>query len=178
VSTRADTLDLEGLRLTAGEGRRLTDLEVGLADFDLGGQHYTTPETAPAQLDLSRMTGGGYAMRLRFSTSLSGPCMRCLKDAAPGLDIDSREVHEFDAGGDPELISPYVTDDHELDLAAWARDALVLELPRQVVCRPDCAGLCPECGVDLNEAGPEHQHEREPDPRWAALRDLKLDETA
>jgi uncharacterized protein len=43
-----------------------------------------------------------------------------------------------------------------------------------VLCRPDCAGLCPVCGEDLNAAGPDHAHEREPDPRWAALRDLNL----
>ena len=60
-------------------------------------------------------------------------------------------------------------------LRAWARDGLALAVPDQITCRPDCAGLCPECGADLNEAGPEHHHERAPDPRWAKLRELKLD---
>ncbi len=62
-----------------------------------------------------------------------------------------------------------------LDLAAWARDAFALSAPTQVLCRADCAGLCPVCAADLNEAGPEHHHEREPDPRWAKLRELKLE---
>ena len=75
------------------------------------------------------------------------------------------------ARGD-ELSSPYVTDG-ELDLRAWARDALVLALPAQITCRPDCAGLCPQCGENLNEH-PDHAHEREPDPRWAKLSELKL----
>ena len=58
---------------------------------------------------------------------------------------------------------------------AYLRDALALALPTQIVCREDCLGLCPVCGENLNEAGPDHAHEREPDPRWAALRELKLD---
>ena len=53
-------------------------------------------------------------------------------------------------------------------------DALMLELPAQIVCREDCAGLCPDCGANLNE-DPGHAHEREPDPRWDKLRELKLD---
>jgi uncharacterized protein len=60
-------------------------------------------------------------------------------------------------------------------VAAWARDSLALILPRAILCRADCAGLCPICGVDLNNAGPEHQHESEPDPRWAKLSEIKFD---
>jgi uncharacterized protein len=70
------------------------------------------------------------------------------------------------------MSSPYVTDE-ELDVAAWARDALALALPAQILCRPDCAGLCPKCGRNLNDE--PHEHEPEPDPRWAKLRELKLD---
>ncbi len=77
-------------------------------------------------------------------------------------------------GEGEELESPYVQDG-VVDLRAWARDALALTVPTQVLCRPDCAGLCPVCGVDLNEAGPEHAHEREPDPRWAKLSELHFD---
>ena len=55
-----------------------------------------------------------------------------------------------------------------LDLHAWARDALALAVPSNLLCREDCAGLCPVCGANLNEAGPDHHHEPEPDPRWAA----------
>jgi hypothetical protein len=58
--------------------------------------------------------------------------------------------------------------------STWARDALALALPTSIVCREDCAGLCSVCGENLNRA-PGHEHEREPDPRWAALRELKLD---
>ena len=76
-------------------------------------------------------------------------------------------------GGGEELESPYL-DEQQLDVRAWARDALALALPTQIVCRDDCAGLCPICGENLNRAEPGHEHEREPDPRWAALRELRL----
>ena len=66
-------------------------------------------------------------------------------------------------------------EDEVLDLKAWARDALALALPQQVLCREQCAGLCPQCGVNLNDAGPGHVHERDPDPRWAKLSELRLD---
>ena len=118
------------------------------------------------------MTGGGYALRLRFAAGLTGPCMRCLEPAAPVTDVDVREIHQ--PGGGEELTSPYVHDD-ELDLATWARDAYALALPAQVVCTPQCAGLCPECGANLNMVGAGHHHDREPDPRWAKLRELRFD---
>jgi uncharacterized protein len=114
--------------------------------------------------------------------------MRCLEPAAPTFDVDVREVSQpadprlHATGGrgraqaadeDDELSSPYV-EDGALDLRAWARDALALSVPSNLRCREDCAGLCPVCGADLNQAGPEHHHEREPDPRWAALSKLRL----
>jgi uncharacterized protein len=171
MPTSTDLFDLGSLRLHAGEGRRL-ELGVALGDFLFGGERYATvPAVADATLHVSRMTHGGWALRLRLAAKLSGPCMRCLDDAAPRIEVDAREVDQ--AGGGDELSSPYVDGD-QLDLARWARDAYALALPAQVVCRDDCAGLCPLCGANLN-AEPEHAHEREPDPRWAKLRELRLE---
>jgi uncharacterized protein len=62
----------------------------------------------------------------------------------------------------------------ELALGRWARDALALALPTQLACREDCAGLCGQCGANLNE-DPDHLHEAAPDPRWAKLGELKFD---
>jgi uncharacterized protein len=167
---RTDLFDLSRLGLTSGEGRRL-DLFVHVDPFDYGGQRYAvTPELVPVRLDISRTTANGWALRLRFSAALDGPCMRCLEPASPSFDVDAYEVHQ--PGGGEELTSPYIAD--ELDLQAWARDALALALPAQLTCRPDCAGLCPQCGANLNE-DPDHAHEPEPDPRWAKLSELKFD---
>jgi uncharacterized protein len=164
--------DLGALRLSSGEGRRLS-LAVPIEPLLMAGERYAAdPARAPVQLDVSRMMGGGYALRLRFAATLSGPCMRCLKQARPEVEVDAREVDR--PGEGEELESPYVREE-TLDLAAWARDAFALAAPAKVLCSEDCAGLCPVCAADLNEAGPEHSHESAPDPRWAKLRELKLE---
>ena len=169
---RTDIFELGRLGLTSGEGRRL-ELHVAVAPFDYGGQRYEVePSLVPALLDVSRTTGNGWALRLRFEAGLQGPCMRCLEPAALQFAVDSREV-SIPGGGD-ELQSPYVGAEDELDLEAWARDALALVLPAQLTCRPDCAGLCPQCGANLNE-DPGHRHESEPDQRWSKLSELKFD---
>lgn len=189
---RTDIFDLGGLRLTTGEGRRL-DLFVAIEPFSLAGESYPVePELVPVRLDISRTTGAGYALRLRFEASLVGPCMRCLEPASPTFAVDAREVSQPNEAralrGETavargrskqrveidDLVSPYV-EDGMLDLHGWARDALALVVPANLLCREGCAGLCPVCGVDLNEAGPEHHHEREPDPRWAALSELRFE---
>src|SRR5579884_3536085 len=91
---RTDTFDLGGLRLTSGEGRRL-DLHVAIEPFSLGGETYPVhPELVPVRLDISRTTGDGYALRLRFEASLVGPCMRCLEPADPTFSVDAREVSQ------------------------------------------------------------------------------------
>ncbi len=172
MALRTDTFDLNGLRLSSGEGRRL-ELDVAIDPFVLGGESYeVTPALVHAVLDISRTTGEGYALRLRFEAGIEGPCMRCLGPATPIFAIDAREVSQ--PGEGEELDSPYVR--HGLlDLRAWARDALALALPTTLLCRPDCAGLCPICGVDLDLAGADHQHETAVDPRWAKLSELRFE---
>lgn len=172
MTASADTFDLGSLRLEAGEGRRL-ELSVAIEPVRLGGEPYAVaPPLVPVRLDLSRMTGSGYALRVRFEVTLEGPCMRCLEPAERVMAVDAREV--FQPGAGEELDSPYI-EGGKLALGAWARDALVLTLPSVLLCRPECAGLCPVCGVDLNAAGPEHSHPSEPDPRWAKLSELQLE---
>ena len=172
MALRTDSFDLGALRLSPGEGRRL-DLHVAVGPFSLGGQEYVLDrELADVRLDISRTTGDGYALRLRFEATLTGPCMRCLEPAAPTFSVDSREVTQPGAG--EELASPYV-EQGILDLGCWARDALALSLPPALLCREDCAGLCSVCGMSLAAAGPEHRHEPSPDPRWSKLSEIRFD---
>jgi uncharacterized protein len=167
----SNTIDLGRLALRPGDGRRV-DLEVDPGELEYAGQAYATSHADPARIDVSRMAAG-HALRLRFDTRLEGPCMRCLADAAIDVHVDAREVDQ--PGGGAELESPYVDAD-ELDLGKWAHDALALALPAQLLCRADCAGLCPVCGESLNDAEPgAHDHPAEPDPRWRKLRELKLE---
>ena len=172
MAARTHDFDLAALRLSAGEGRRLT-LEVPIEPLLLGSERYAAdPELVAVELEVSRMTGGGYALHLRFSASVLGPCMRCLQQAAPQIEVEAREVDR--PGGGDELDSPYVHEE-TLDLAGWARDAFALATPVKILCREDCAGLCPVCAADLNDAPADHGHDAEPDPRWAKLRELKLE---
>jgi uncharacterized protein len=170
---RTTIIDLSRLSLAHGEGKRL-ELPVALDPFELGGQTYEAQPVSPTtRLEISRPSGG-FAFRLNFPVHLEGPCMRCLEPGSLDLEVEAREVDQAKTE-DPELRSPYVADD-ELDIGRWAHDAVLLALPTRFLCRPDCAGLCPVCGVSLNDADPaDHEHDTAPDPRWAALKDLKLE---
>jgi uncharacterized protein len=165
--------DISRLNLSTGEGRRL-ELPVELAPFELGGQTYVADPAAPTvRLEASRHSSG-FAFKLNFPIHIEGPCMRCLEPAALDLEVEAREVDQMNTS-DSDLRSPYVHED-ELDISRWAHDAVMLALPVRILCRPDCLGLCPDCGEPLNDADPsDHEHEKPTDARWSALKDLKLE---
>jgi uncharacterized protein len=164
------TLDLRKYRLRSGESLR-DEQEVEIAPIELGGQRYlVVPENVPAEVTVTRASTGT-VYELRFHVRLHGPCFRCLGDAVFDDDLSLREYQAESPGGADELTTPYVKD-NRLDLSAWARDGLVLALPDKILCRPECAGLCAVCGVDLNAQPHEHEDE-EQDPRWAALAELR-----
>lgn len=166
------TFDLRKLRLRSGDQAR-EQVEIELEPLVLGGQTYApAPDPVPAQLTVTRASSGT-VLELSFAVTLEGPCFRCLQDAELPLSLELREYQATKPEGDEEQ-TEYLDDDR-LDLSAWAHDAIALALPDKILCREDCAGLCPVCGANLNEAGPDHRHEREPDPRWAALSELRLE---
>jgi len=145
-------------------------LEVELAPLDFGGQRYLpVPAMVPAELVVNRATTGT-VFGLAFEARLHGPCYRCLGDAVLDVPIRARE-YQASSPEDEELTTPYLVDDL-LDVSAWARDAVALALPDKILCRADCAGLCPECGKNLNDEPHEHTEESS-DPRWAALEALR-----
>jgi len=164
------TLDLRTLRLRSGQQWR-DERQIELEPFELGGQRYLpVPQVVPGDVTVTRASTGT-VFELRFHARLHGPCFRCLGDAALDVPVDAREYQAASPGGDEELQSQYLVDD-KLDLSAWARDAIALELPDKILCRPDCAGLCAVCGKNLNDEPHDHG-EPEPDSRWAALAELK-----
>jgi DUF177 domain-containing protein len=166
------SFSLRRVRLRPGEQLR-DELEVELAAFQFGGQRYVpVPEQAPAALEVTR-ANNGTVFSLAFTARLHGPCYRCLDDAVLEVPIRAREYHAS-SSEDEQLTTPYVAGD-DLDVSAWARDAVALALPDKILCRPDCAGLCPECGKNLNVE--PHTHEKAvSDPRWAALEALRSDQ--
>jgi uncharacterized protein len=164
------SIDLRRLRLRPGEVRR-ERIEVVLEPFQLAGQRYEAhPETVPVDVQLTRASGAT-VFDLRLHARLAGPCMRCLGYAEVEIDAAGREFYDPAAPPADPLRSEYVVDD-ELEVGTWARDAIGLALPEQILCRPECAGLCPTCGKDLNVEPHEHA-ERDVDPRWAPLEELR-----
>jgi DUF177 domain-containing protein len=165
------SFDLRQAKLRPGEEHREA-LEVELPTFEFGGQRYLpVPEHVTAELTITRaVTGTVFA--LAFATRLHGPCHRCLADAVLEVPIRARE-YQASSPDDDELRTPYL-DGNRLDVSAWARDAVALALPDKIPCRPDCAGLCPICGANLNDDPHEHDEESS-DPRWAALEALRDD---
>jgi uncharacterized protein len=100
-----------------------------------------------------------------------GECRRCLKAAGGEIVADVHEIYERDpVDGETRQLR-----DATVDLTEMARDAVLLELPVAPLCDDDCAGLCPTCGVDRNE-GECGCAADEPDPRWAALADLRFED--
>jgi uncharacterized protein len=166
------TFNLRRLRLRSGDQFR-DRVEVEIEPLVLGGQEYVPePALVPADLTVTKASSGT-VMDISFRVRLEGPCFRCLADTALDVAIDAQEYHAAKPGEDEELRSPYVSDDL-LDLSAWAHDALALELPDKILHDPDCAGLCPVCGKDLN-VEPHTHEEQHGDPRWAALEALRED---
>jgi uncharacterized protein len=163
------TFNLRTLKLRSGE-EFAEERELELEPLELGGQRYLpVPAKVDAELAIDRATTG-WVFQLRFPARLHGPCFRCLGDAVLDVPISAREYEATKPDSD-ELRTPYLADD-KLDLSAWARDALVLALPDKILCRPDCAGLCPVCGGDLNVEPHEHE-DRASDSRWEALAELR-----
>ena len=166
------SFDLRQAKLRPGEELREA-LDVELPAFEFGGQRYLpVPETVEARLTITRaVTGTVFA--LDVTTRLHGPCYRCLGDAVLEVPIHASEYQATDPDDD-QLRTPYLVE-NRLEVSAWARDAVAHALPDKILCRPDCAGLCPECGKNLNDE--PHTHEEETtDPRWAALEALRKDD--
>jgi uncharacterized protein len=161
---------LRNVRLRPGEEHREV-VAIALEPFDLGGERYLpVPAETPAELTIARATSGD-VFGLRFHVRLHGPCMRCLADAVLDVEVEAREYQDADDDAAEELRTEYVVDGR-LELSTWARDAIALALPDQILCRPDCAGLCPVCGKDLNVEPHEHEQAVR-DARWAALEELR-----
>jgi uncharacterized protein len=122
--------------------------------------------------------GTGILVTGNLETIVEVACTRCLtsfdipvrfeieEEFKPTLDIQSGAKLPPDPDQDPATL---IDERHILDLAEVVRQDLVLSLPPSPVCRPDCKGLCPQCGQDLNE-GSCDCHTDAVDPRWAVLK--------
>jgi uncharacterized protein len=145
------------------------------APADLGLELIRVPEASEIELDLvlTSVSEGVYVSG-HVRGSLAGECGRCLGEISESFDVPIGELFAY-----ADSTTEETTDEDEvgrmqgdlIDLEPVVRDAVVLMLPANPLCRPDCPGLCPECGVHFDDLPADHSHE-DADPRWAALRNL------
>ncbi|BCY14555.1 DUF177 domain-containing protein [Actinoplanes sp. L3-i22] len=145
------------------------------APADLNLELISIPEGSDLELDLSMTSvSEGVYVSGTVRGSLKGECGRCLNEIDSSFAVYLKEMYAYEASTTEET-----TDEDEVgrmqgdlfDLEPAVRDAVVLTLPTNPLCRPDCPGLCPECGVHFDDLPADHSHE-EVDARWAALRNL------
>ncbi len=173
---RVPIVDLVG---HPGETRALTRA-VASAEFGTDPWGPTVASVHdPVELDLHLdAVVEGILVRGSIGYHVEIACARCLTPGDHDLEAQVMELfvdpakREEDEEDDPgyELID----DRTALDLSTLARDALLIDLPVQVLCHDGCLGLCPECGTDRNLEDCGHRPGAEPDPRWAALQQLDL----
>ncbi len=167
-------LDVRELGRRPGAQRKLR-LSV-TAPAGLGTDVLGVPEGTTLELDvrLEAVIEGVLASGTT-RVPLTGECVRCLEPLERALDVDFQELYAY-AESEVEDDEASRLEGDLLDLEPVVRDAVVLALPFQPVCRDDCPGLCPRCGGRLAD-DPDHRHEAEIDPRWAALAVLADDST-
>jgi uncharacterized protein len=149
------------------------------APADLGIEVLRVPEGSQVDLDLRlEAVMEGVLVTGTALAVLEGECVRCLGSITDELEVDLQELYVYDdRDHDPDEDDEVsMLQDDLLDLEPLLRDAVVLALPFQPLCQPDCPGLCVECGARLAD-DPDHGHEEPVDPRWAALTELQQDET-
>jgi DUF177 domain-containing protein len=131
----------------------------------------TVKEGTPMQLDV-KLEGlhEGILVSAEIETEATGECVRCLDPVSIPLQVEFQELFAYSAD---EAFDFAVRDDH-VDLEPVVRDAVVLALPFQPVCRPDCPGLDPETGEKLAD-NPDRSPREVLDPRWAALEGFQTD---
>lgn len=165
---------------TSDLGRRpgsMRELELQVSsEHRLGSDVIAVPAGDPIELDLRlESVMEGVLVTGVARARAHGECVRCLQEVSTDLRVDLTELFAYPDGRHPraeeedeeaEPLPELVGD--TLDLEPTVIDIVVTALPFRPLCRPDCAGLCSECGVRLDDAEPGHGHERI-DPRWAAL---------
>lgn len=135
------------------------------APADLGSAVFGVPEGSDIAIELRlEAVMDGVLATGAASAQATGECVRCLDDLDEHLVVDFQELYLYDEAGEDELS----LEGDLLDLEPVLRDAVVLALPFNPVCGPDCPGLCPECGARLAD-DPDHTHGDAIDPRWATL---------
>ena len=147
------------------------------APADLGIEVLRVPEGSPVEFDLRlEAVMEGVLVTGTADVGLEGECARCLEELEDAVTVHFQDLYVYDdRPSDEEDDETLRLEEDLLDLEPLLRDAVVLALPFQPLCRDDCPGLCIECGARLAD-DPDHQHDTPVDPRWAALETLTVDQ--
>ena len=153
------------------------------APEQLGIEVLRVPEGSPVELDLRlEAVMEGVLLTGTATAALEGECVRCLEPIEDDILAQLQELyvypeqHDRAAEHDDRDLDDETSRlvDDLIDLEPLLRDAVVLALPFQPLCREDCPGLCTECGARLAD-DLDHAHEAPIDPRWASLDQLTHD---
>ncbi|WP_377105127.1 YceD family protein [Propionicimonas sp. T2.31MG-18] len=159
-------LDTHELSRRAGTLKEVT--RVAEAPADLGIEVIGVPPGSPVDLSLRlESVVEGVLVTGTAKVRLSGNCARCLDEISRTEEVDLQELFCY-PGKELDDAEALRIEGEMIDLEPVLRDAVVLDLPFTPLCRPDCAGLCPDCGANLNR-DPDHGHAEPTDPRWAGL---------
>lgn len=121
------------------------------------------------KVTLTRTPQGLYAQG-QLRGTVDHECTRCLTGYLQPVNMRLSELYHYPPENAPAG-EPVVSDDAHLDLTEVVREDFLLAIPISAVCRPDCKGLCPNCGKNWNE-GPCDCEDTRIDPRWAGLAEL------
>jgi uncharacterized protein len=167
-------------RLGRRPGAMVTLRDTVPSPLRIGLEMIAVEQGAPLELDLRvESVSEGVLVTGTVAGPTVGECARCLTAVTGRVQVGLTELFAY-----PDSATEATTEEDEvghvvdniIDLEQSVIDAVGLDLPFSPMCRPDCPGLCPECGVLLaNEPG--HQHDRI-DPRWAKLAEMLPTETS
>ena len=149
-----------------GDNAELLDAQITAIDADIRATH----------------TNPGALIEGDARATVAQECARCLKPIDTPVDARFAEQYYATLNVDTGTAMPEVPldaktigSDFRIDLTPLIREEVILATPLAPLCRPDCKGLCPVCGLDLNES--PHEHQDDVDQRWAALRDVRIPRT-
>lgn len=156
------------------------ELEPGKIDYLEAQFRQTGPLRAAGQVELATASIGEIRVTGRLKVTMVGPCDRCLEEGETGVEVDFTLFYRPDSSEDfgPDT----AIDEGEAEIGFYEGEALELEellreqvmlaMPMQMLCRPDCKGICPVCGQNCNEASCDCETSMV-DERWAALKQIQ-----
>lgn len=144
------------------------DLEI-ILDAPMGAAGVDIVAGSPIDVDLRlESVHEGILATAEVDARAKAECSRCLDQIEIPVEVDFQELFAYSGMSEDD----FVVENEQIDLEQVIRDEVVLSLPFQPVCSPDCQGLCAECGLKLSD-NPNHAHEQQVDARWSELQNFR-----